>query len=316
MMKSLLVIVCTVLAGAAWAGAPAKESDYAMSAERVAPEVYAIVTPAKDFPNEENKGWNSNSAFVVTKEGVLVFDTGSSETIGRALRRTIATVTDQPIRWVINSHGHGDHWLGNGAFAGDGVEVISSAVVQERIRKEGPEWVERFKRMTAGATGDSTVVAPNKPVEKPLARTFGGVQVQILFSGNSHSPGDIVFWLPAQKVLLTGDVMYTGRAPATFDANVQQWTRFLAELEQLQPAVVVPGHGPVGKARDVADLRRYFAALWQAVSAGYDAGQADFEMHGPVRARMGEFEKVYPGLDERLGESISHVYLQVEQNAF
>jgi len=315
-MSQLAGMAFALVAGVAWAGGSATMADYAMQAEQVAPGVYAVVTPAKDFPNAENKGWNSNSVFVVTADGVLVFDTGSSETIGRALRQTIAKVTDKPIRWVINSHGHGDHWLGNGAFSGKGVEIISSEVVQARIRKEGPEWVERFRRMTDGATGDSAVVVPNQPVARPLARAFGGVKVEVLFSGDSHSPGDIVFWLPEQRVLLTGDVMYTGRAPATFDANIKQWARFLAQLEALHPAVVVPGHGPVGKVQDVVHLREYFETLWQAVSEGYEQGQADFEMRAPVLARMHRFESIYPGLDERLGESISHVYLQVEAGSF
>ncbi|MFA5529690.1 MAG: MBL fold metallo-hydrolase [Thiohalomonadaceae bacterium] len=296
--------------------AAASVSDYPMQAEQVAENVYAVVTPAKDFPGAENKGWNSNSIFVVTKEGVLVFDTGSSETIGQALRNTIAGVTDQPVRWVINSHAHGDHWLGNGAFAGDGIEIISSQVAQTRIQSEGQEWVERFKRMTDGATGDSTVVAPNQGLREPLAREFGGVRVEVLFAGHSHSPGDIVFWLPNERVLLTGDVMYTGRPPATFDADVQQWMQFLDGLEALDPAVVVPGHGPVGKKTDVALLRNYFEALWTAVSEGYEEGLPDFEIAPRVKARMVSFEKDFPGIDERLGESVSHVYLQVEQSAF
>jgi glyoxylase-like metal-dependent hydrolase (beta-lactamase superfamily II) len=300
----------------AQAFAAASVSDYAMKAEPVAEGVYAVITPAKDFPSAENKGWNSNATFVVTDEGVLVFDTGSSETIGQALRNTIAGVTDTPVRWVINSHAHGDHWLGNGAFAEDGVEIISSQVVQTRIRTEGPEWVARFKQMTNGATGDSTVVAPNRGLREPLVREFGGVRVEVLFSGNSHSPGDVVFWLPKERVLLTGDVMYTGRPPATFDADVQQWTRFLDELEALDPAVVVPGHGPVGRKTDVALLRNYFETLWTAVSEGYEEGLPDFEIAPRVKARMVSFEKDFPGIDERLGESVSHVYLQVEESAF
>lgn len=311
--STLLSVLVTMPLTQAFAAAV---EDYAMKAEQVAEGVYAIVTPAKDFPSAENKGWNSNSTFVVTNDGVLVFDTGSSETIGRAIRNTIATVTDKPVRWVINSHAHGDHWLGNAALADEGTEIISSDVVQARIRAEGQEWVERFKRMTEGATGDSTVLAPNQAVHDPLAREFGGVRVEVLFSGNSHSPGDIVFWLPKERVLLTGDVMYTARPPATFDANVAQWTRFLGELEALEPLVVVPGHGPVGKKMDIALLRGYFEALWSAVSEGYEEGLSDFEIAPRARARLVSFEKDFPGMDERLGESVSHVYLQVEASAF
>lgn len=71
--------------------------------------VYSIVAPSYGLPTPENKGWNSNSHFVVTENGVLIFDTGSSELIGKEIKRAIKSVTDQPIRWVVNSHSHADH---------------------------------------------------------------------------------------------------------------------------------------------------------------------------------------------------------------
>jgi cyclase len=296
--------------------AAASVDDYAMQPQKVADNVYAVITPAKDFPNVENKGWNSNSIFVVTKAGVLVFDTGSSETIGKALLKTIRSVTDKPVRWVINSHGHGDHFLGNAAFAGKGVEILSSAQVQQRISKEGSDWVSRFNTMTEGATGDSRVVTPDHNVTKEGKLAFGGVAVQLLFSGDAHSPGDIMFWLPQQRVLLTGDVMYTKRAPATFDSNVPHWITTLERLQKLKPKVVVPGHGPVGNAQSIADLHDYLSTLWNLVKEGYDAGQADFEMVPAIRDKMAIYETKFPGLNDRLGESVSHVYLQVEAAAF
>jgi glyoxylase-like metal-dependent hydrolase (beta-lactamase superfamily II) len=71
--------------------------------------VYSIVSPSKGLPTPENKGWNSNIHFVVTGKGVLLFDTGSSESIGNKIKKAIKTVTNQAVRWVINSHSHADH---------------------------------------------------------------------------------------------------------------------------------------------------------------------------------------------------------------
>lgn len=297
--------------------AAANVDDYRMKAEKVADGVYAIVSPAKDFPNEANLGWNSNAAFVVTDEGLLVFDTGSSETIGKALIKTIRTVSSAPIKWVINSHSHGDHWLGNGAFeAEQPAEMIASDVAIERMKKGGFDWVDRFSDMTKGATGKFKPVPAKDAVTKAMEREFGGVTVQILFSGNSHSPGDIVFWLPAKKVLLTGDTMYTKRPPATFDANVKQWIAFLEQLGELRPEVVIPGHGPVAGAESISNLHDYFDSLWTQVAEGYDEGMMDYEIAPKVKEEMKRFETAYPGLYDRLGESVSHVYLQVEAAMF
>lgn len=153
-----------LLMAAAGLQAAATVGDYAMKAEQVAEGVYAIVSPAQDFPNAENRGWNSNAAFVVTDEGLLVFDTGSSETIGKALIKTIRGVSDKPIKWVINSHSHGDHWLGNGAFVAENpAEMIASDVAIGLMNKNGFDWVDRFNNMSGGATGTFTPVAAKMP---------------------------------------------------------------------------------------------------------------------------------------------------------
>ena len=297
--------------------AAATVDDYAMKAQKVTDGVYAIISPAKSFPDAENKGWNSNTAIVETSEGLLVFDTGSSETIGKALIKTIRSVSDKPIKWVINSHSHGDHWLGNGAFVAEKpAEMIASDVAIGKMKQMGYEWVGRFHDMTDGATGKFEPVPAKDAVVKAMERDFGGVQVQILFSGNSHSPGDIVFWLPQQGVLLTGDTMYTQRPPATFDAQVKQWGAFLGELEELEPEHVIPGHGPVSDISAVTNLKDYFTTLWELVAEGYDEGLPDYEIAPGIKEKMQRFEAIYPGLYERLGESISHTYLQVEAAEF
>lgn len=315
MMRQLALVVS--LLATSLVHAAATVDDYAMKAEKVADGVYAIISPAKDFPNAENKGWNSNSAFVETAGGLLVFDTGSSETIGRALIKTIRAVSNKPIKWVINSHSHGDHWLGNGAFAAEKpAETIASDMAIKLMEKNGYDWVDRFNTMSDGATGKFTPVAAKNAVVKAMERDFGGLKVQILFSGNSHSPGDIVFWLPQKGVLLTGDTLYTKRPPATFDAQVKQWAVFLKEMAGLKPKVVIPGHGPVADVSALTDLHDYFDTLWSLVAEGYEAGQSDFEMAPVIKEKMKRFEAIYPGLYERLGESISHTYLQVEAAAF
>lgn len=306
----------TVTAISATAAPLAKVSDYKMKAQKIADNVYAVITPARDFPDEKNKGWNSNSAFVVTPEGVLVFDTGSSAVIGTALRNTIATVTSKPVKWIINSHGHGDHWLGNVSMADKGTEIISTDMVKARAEKEGLEWVDRFKRMTKGITGDTKPVAPNKIINGKSSRDFGGVKVALIPSDSSHSTGDVLAWLPKQKILFTGDVVYTDRVPGVFDSKMQQWIKFLGELEKLKPTIVVPGHGEIGNASDITRMKNYLSDFWKAVHKGYEAGKSDFEMRADVVKVLDKYKKRYKGFDGHIGNDISNVYLKVEEAAF
>ncbi|UCE89085.1 MAG: MBL fold metallo-hydrolase [Pseudomonadota bacterium] len=316
MQRTALVlgVLLTVLAAPCWSAAGV--DDYPMTAQAIAPGVYAVLTPARDFPNAQNKGWNSNSAFVVTDGGVLLFDTGTSQTIGEALKRAIAKVTDQPVRWIVNSHGHGDHWLGNAAFYREGVTIYASPRVKQRVETEGQEWISRFERMTDGATGHSDVIVPNFEIDERTEAVIGGLRVVFIPSGNSHSPGDILVWLPQRKVLLAGDVVYSDRMPSTFDSDVRQWIRFLGDLEAIKPVVVVPGHGAVTDAAALRRQREFLSTLWAVVKQGYEDGKTDFEIVPLAREALRQYKAGYPGFDDKLGRDVSHVYLQVEAALF
>ena len=296
--------------------AAAADFDYPMQAQRLAPDIFAIVTPTRELPNAENGGWNSNSAFVVTPSGVLLFDSGSSTAIGDAIRETIASVTPQPVRWIVNSHGHGDHWLGSGAF-GDSVEqIIASREVAQEIETGGRRWIESFDRMTGGITGNSTILAPNRIIEQEEKLSFGGREAQLILSGGSHSPGDLMLWLADDKILLSGDVVYSDRMPSTNAADLRQWIETLQRLRELEPKIVVPGHGNVTDLAGMERLQALLTALWQAVEEGVEAGLGDYEMLDDVSVALSAFEPHYPGLEEKLRRDISHVYLQVEAAAF
>lgn len=314
-MRRLLLFALTgFFAAAASAANPARVEDYAMKAQKVSARVYAVVTPARDFPSAANKGWNSNSAFVITKDGVLVFDTGASETIGKALKQVVTKTTDKPVRWVVNSHGHGDHWLGNNAFAG--AEIISSTHVRTHVTQEGASWVGRFTTMTGGITGESKVVAPTRAVDARTTMQFGEVKGELLLSNGGHTAGDVVLWLPQERVLFAGDVVYSDSAPGTFDANIPSWIVFLKELEKLKPKVVVPGHGKVADGSAITRQREFFEKIWAIVQAGHEKGKLDHEILPEVKQKLASYKKLYVNFDDRIGRTVSDFYQQVEASAF
>ena len=312
-MRRLLLLLSIVFSvpGPAYA-----EFDYPMEARAVSEHVYAIITPTRDLPNAENGGWNSNSAFVVTGSGVLLFDSGSSVGIGQAIRKTIAGVTSQPVRWIVNSHAHGDHWLGNAAFADTVEQIFAGVEAAAGIEADGIAWVERFNAMTGGITGDSEILAPDRKVEQAMELSFGVVPVLMMLSGGSHSPGDLMLWLPGDEVLIAGDVVYSDRMPSTNAGDLQQWIETLAQLQQLQPRVVIPGHGAVTDASGIDRLHALLSSLWRAVEAGINEDLSDFEMLPQVSEALAPFRPFYPGLDDKLRRDLSHVYLQVEAAVF
>lgn len=312
-MRRLFVLLSIVLAVPQALGA---EFVYPMQAREVADNVYAIITPTRELPGADNGGWNSNSAFVVTAEGVLLFDSGSSTGIGRAIRDTIAGVTPRPVRWIVNSHAHGDHWLGNAAFADTVEDIFASTEVSETIVANGAGWVGRFDAMTDGITGQSKILPPNRAVDAPTGLSLGGERMRLMLSGGSHSPGDLMLWLPREQVLIAGDVIYSDRMPSTNAGDLRQWIETLERLRQLQPRIVVPGHGAVTDISGIERLHALLSELWLAVEAGVDEGLSDYEMLPQVSAALAPFEPFYPGLEEKLRRDLSHVFLQVEAAAF
>lgn len=315
-MKRIAILVLAGLAAALAAGGAFADGKFPMQAKAVAPNVYAIVTPSRELPNPGNRGWNSNSAFVVTKAGVIVFDTGSSAAIGSAIKETVSAITDQPVRWIVNSHSHGDHWLGNSVFKGTVEAIYASAQVKDRIAANGESWVDRFHAMTEGATGRSPITPPDTMVGGKTDLVLGGVKVSLLLSGDSHSPGDVLMWLPENRVLVAGDVVYSDRMPSTGDSNLAQWIKTLDEIVAMNPGVVVPGHGKVTDPAGVKRLRDLLQAFWSAVERGFKAGKLDYQMAPEVTAALSPYGAWYPGLAEKVKRDIQSVYLQVEDASF
>lgn len=287
-----------------------------MRAKVVGDGVYAVVTPSRALPNQHNRGWNSNSAFVVTDSGVLLFDSGSSEAIGESLRKTIAEITDKPVRWIINSHAHGDHWLGNAAFDANVKEIIATTKTTNIIKNSGISWVGLFNRMTNGITGESRIVPPTRQIDVRTEYIFGGVRTVLFPSGDSHSPGDLLLWLPEARVLMGGDVVYSDRMPSTNNSRIGQWITLLDKLVALNPDVIIAGHGGVTDVEGLIRLRNLLVTFKQAVAVGIDEGKSDFEMLPEVLAALDPFAKHFPGLEEKVRRDLSHVFLQVEQEMF
>lgn len=248
--------------------------------------VYSIVSPSFGLPTPENKGWNSNSHFVVTETGVLLFDTGSSELIGQRIKRTIASVTDLPVRWVVNSHSHADHWFGNAAFPE--AEIITSKPALATMKDHGPGSLAFYTRVTKGSLGATELVYPTVLLTKNQTRTFGGVTVSFIFSNDGHSPGDLLMWLPHQKIVVGGDVLGSDWMPiVTGHGNVPSLIQTLKDVAAMEPEIVLTGHGQAttvvaSVTRDAAFLSR----IWAQVKADHGQKTID-EIVVTVQSEMG-----------------------------
>ncbi|SNZ00028.1 MBL fold metallo-hydrolase [Flagellimonas pacifica] len=254
---------------------------------RIAENVYSIVSPSFGLPTPENKGWNSNSHFIITKKGVLLFDTGSSEAIGNRIKSAIKTVTDLPVRWVVNSHSHADHWLGNAAFADTVTEIISSEQALSEMKKYGEEDVKFYSKVTNGTIGPTRLVYPTLLLTQGQKRNFGGVDVEIIFANDGHSPGDVLMWLPKEKIMLGGDVLSSDWMPViTGHGNVPNLISTLYAIAKLEPTIVLTGHGSATTPESIKRDADLLSSVWKQVQSDYGNGRTPEEILLTVKAKL------------------------------
>ncbi len=296
----------TLFSSNAWA----QNNDFKFSPEMVSHNIYSIISPSFGLPTAENKGWNSNSYFFVTEQGVLVFDTGSSEAIGKSIKAAIKTVTNQPIRWIVNSHSHADHWLGNAGIADDNTEIIAKKQAANTMNKYGKDDVKAFARMTKGITGNSQLLYPSKLLTSIEKRSLGNMDIEFIFSNNGHSEGDVLMWLPKQKVVFGGDVLSSDWMPIIIpDANVPNLIATLNKVIKLNPDVVLTGHGNVTTVESVKRDAKLLTHVWQLVKSGYQAGKKPNEIITQARAELtSSYAPLYKNFTSAIKEQITTMY--------
>jgi glyoxylase-like metal-dependent hydrolase (beta-lactamase superfamily II) len=218
-----------------------------------------------------NKGYMSNAGFVVTDDGVVVFDALGTPALGRAMIAAIRRVTPKPIRRIIVSHYHADHVYGLQALKSTGAEIwahskaktyFSSGVAEERLaqrRVDLAPWVDETTR----------VVPPDVWLDGDTDFRMGGLTFRLIYSGGAHSPEDMLMYVVEDRVLFAGDLIFAGRAPFVGNADSRGWLVAMEKILRLAPApvVVIPGHGGASRdaARDLSLTRDYLVYLRQSM---------------------------------------------------
>lgn len=280
--------------------------------ERVADGVYAFVgeTGARTPANE---GLNANLGLVVTPEGALLIDSGATWQGARQIHVAVRRVTAQPVRWVINTGGQDHRWLGNGYFRTQGAELIAHAAAEADMRNRGNDQVQAL-RAVLGPRAEGTVpVLPTRWLQGRDERLkFGGVVVELKHRGGAHTPGDLLVWLPAQRVLFSGDVVYVDRLLGVLPtSHSKAWLETFAAIEALNPERIVPGHGRVCTLDQAGrETRDYLAALRahmkRAVDEGLDMSAAIRSFDASPFSHLLNAAELMPG-------NASRVYLELER---
>ena len=306
-------IVSSVLFGC---NEPAKTlypaTDVEMKLKQVSEHVYYVQGQAGVAT--DNEGFISNAGFIVTDEGVVVFDALGTPSLANLLLTKIRTVTDKPILKVIMSHYHADHIYGLQVFKEQGAQIIapkgvmdylSSAAAEERIE-------ERRFSLEPWVNESTYLVTPDVIIDKSMEFKSGGVTFTLDVLGAAHSDGDLTLYVEPDRVLFSGDIIFEGRVPYLGDANTKKWLDTLIKMEVGKIAALIPGHGPAAKNPNqaISATRNYLAKV-RSVMANAVQNLDDFaETYD--KTDWSEFENL-PAFAEANRRNAYQVFLSMEE---
>ena len=191
-----------------------------------------------------NSGHNYNLSFVITGDGVLVVNAGDNYLLAKALHDEIRKITDQPVKYVVLENGQGHAMLGSSYWQEQGVPVIAHVDAAREIEEQSFALLEVMQARVKEKAEGTRVVMPDETFEDNRVIELGGERIELLNLGPTHSPGDIIVWLPSRKLVISGDMAFHQRMLPLFEhtdsaAWIETWDRFAA----LGAEVVIPGHG-------------------------------------------------------------------------
>lgn len=290
-------------------------------ARQLSPHVWMVF--AQDgFPTPQNQGMMANVLFVVTSAGVVVIDSGGSLQIGQMAIRMIRKVTPLPVVAVFNSHYHGDHWLGNHAFAaqyGPQLPIYALAGTREKIQgAEGNLWRSLMERWTNQATLGTQVVAPNQTVQNGQVLKFGEVSLVMHHYGVCHTPSDLCVQVVQDRLTAVGDIAMANRIANLDDGSYEGTFKYYQSLRAaVGPQLWVPGHGE-GSIDLLQTYGDFMAGIWEPCLKAVQEGAPESVAKAAVLAdpRVARRAATMQGFDGNIGKYVSLAYLEAEKLAF
>ena len=215
--------------------------------------VYAIVGPLSQR-SELNAGLNANYGFIVTKNGVILIDSGASAFSAALIEKAVETVTPKSIRWVLNTGSQDHRWLGNDYFSKRGAQIHALAGTVKTQHLSAEQQISGLRRFVGDQLNGTVPAYATNVHPSPLALIeLDGVKIQ-WFETNAHYPGDAMIHLPDASVVFTGDLVYVDRILGVLpQSNVRKAQAAFQQLVELNSKHIVPGHGRV---TDIAQAKR------------------------------------------------------------
>lgn len=223
---------------------------------KIADNVYSYVNVRNAAPGNS---YGANAGIVIGRDGVVVIDTLISAKEAQRLIRDIRAITDKPIKYVINTHYHLDHVLGNAEFTKLGAVVISQEKDKANLAEKGPTTLKNYRNygLTESDMEGTVIAVPTLSFTDRMKIDLGDLSMELIAVENSHTGGSLFVAVADRKVVFAGDVLFTGYHPYMAEGNIKGWLAALDKLAALRATAIIPGHGPISTLKDVAEMKAY-----------------------------------------------------------
>lgn len=286
-------------------------SAQAQGLTKIAENVYSYVGVKDASPKNS---YAANAGIVIGADGVLVIDTLISAKEGQRFLKDIRAVTKKPIKYVVTTHAHFDHAFGSCVFTDLGATLVGHELDRASLAKNGGAMLKKSQAygLTPEDLAGTRIVLPSLTFTERLTIRLGpldtGETIELIHLTPSHSPGSTLVYLPKQKVLFAGDVLFTDFYPFMGEGDIPGWVKTLDFVQDLDLTAIVPGHGPLSTKKDVAEMRDYlllFDAKAKELAAAVTNGGA--KDAAPLAAEM---KKLLPARTQ--GEAMIQYSLMIK----
>jgi glyoxylase-like metal-dependent hydrolase (beta-lactamase superfamily II) len=269
-------------------------SAFQVLAQDLPPLVHRAADGVYYRQSEDEKRIIATTSWIEFQDFTVVVDANypwGAVPILQDLRKT----TTKPVRFVLDTHYHADHSYGNGVFAEQGATIISSDdTAKDSRNRNAPSW-EKNKDTGVFNLKQYRLVHPQLTFHDKLVIDDGKRRLELIRVGPAHTRGDVVAWLPKERILFTGDVCTTRAQNNLSDPGMdpENWVRVLGQLAQMNPAIVIPGHGIQGTVDALYGQRAYLAAMIDQVKAGVARKETPEQIFNEI-----DWKKYKPWSDE------------------
>jgi len=244
--------------------------DYSLQPEKVATDTYCFFG-LPEIMDEHNNGNMSNSCFVNMGTSYLVIDSGPTYSYALQAYEKIKQIKNLPISYVINTHIHDDHWLGNAYYTEIGVKIIGSAAFKNEVKVE---MTRMQKRITPEAYAKTTQEFPSIFVEKEKVLNIDSTKVYLVcVNKKAHTDSDLFVYIPSKKMVFVGDLVFNDRLPSIRDGNLKGWIEILDEIREMDVEFIIGGHGKIVDRSSIDMTYNYIKTLHKRVSSLIEDGE-------------------------------------------